>query len=143
MTQWAPLALISTQMSSYESTQNGTIDELNSTPCNSDCSSCSNNAELSTFTCCANGGIASRGDDPQTELRVGAVMGIYNFSIAAPQILAAIGSSCLFWILGRLGMDNGEAVGWVIGLGGLSSLAAAWLTLGIEGEEDKLDDPEI
>jgi solute carrier family 45 protein 1/2/4 len=58
-------------------------------------------------------------------------MGIYNISIAAPQVVAAIGSGGLFWILGRLGVDDREAVGWVIRLGGLSSLAAAWLALGI------------
>ncbi|KAE9364790.1 hypothetical protein N431DRAFT_474362 [Stipitochalara longipes BDJ] len=139
MTQWAPLALISTQMANYESAQNGITDYLNSATCHVDCNSCSRKAELSTFTCSAKRGIASKEDDPQIELRAGAVMGIYNVSIAAPQILAAIGSSCLFWILGRLGIDNGEAVGWVIGLGGLSNLAAAWFTLRIEWEQDRLD----
>jgi solute carrier family 45 protein 1/2/4 len=145
MTQWAPLALISTQMSNYESAQNGFAKHLDSAPCHGNCDYCSKNTELSIFTCYninANKGIARTEDDPQPELRAGAVMGIYNVSIAAPQILAAVGSGCLLWIFGRLGIDDGEAVGWVIGLGGLSSLAAAWLTIRIEGDQDNLDDAE-
>lgn len=140
MTQWAPLALISTQMSDYEFAQNGITQPLDSEPRHVDCDDCLRNTELSISTHHnANEEIVSKEDDSQPKLRAGAVMGIYNVSIATPQILAAVGSSCIFWIFGRLGIDDVEAVGWVIGLGGLSSLAAAWLTLRIEGEQDKLD----
>jgi solute carrier family 45 protein 1/2/4 len=141
MTQWAPLALISTQMSNYELARVDTTKRSNTFPCYVDCDSCSRNSGLTISTCDVGNaeGIATTEDGFQPELRTGAVMGIYNVSIAAPQILAAIGSSCFFWILGRLGIDDGETVGWVIGLGGLSSLAAAWFTLSIDGEQDELD----
>jgi solute carrier family 45 protein 1/2/4 len=132
-------------MSNYESVQNDITKHMNSVPCHVDCDYDSSNIELSAFTCSdddANETMAREEDEPQRKLHAGAVMGIYNVSIATPQIIAAIGSSCLFWILGRLGIDDGEAVGWIIRLGGLSSLAAAWLALGIEEEQGKLDRAE-
>jgi hypothetical protein len=70
------------------------------------------------------------------ELRAGAVMGVYNIAIAAPQIVAALGSSGIFWVLGKWGFDDGEAAGWVIRLWGLAGFVTAWLAAGIEEECD-------
>jgi solute carrier family 45 protein 1/2/4 len=70
------------------------------------------------------------------DLGAGSVMGVYNAAIAAPQIVAALGSSGILWVLGRWGFDDGEAVGWVIRIWGLAGLVAAWLAAGIEKEND-------
>ncbi|KAH7336208.1 MFS sugar transporter-like protein [Rhexocercosporidium sp. MPI-PUGE-AT-0058] len=42
-------------------------------------------------------------------------------------IIAAVLSSCTFWFLGRLGADPNSVVGWVIRLGVLANLGAAWI----------------
>lgn len=64
-------------------------------------------------------------------LRAGAVMGIFNLAIAAPQIVAALGSSIIFGVLRWWELDETEAVGFVIRIWGLASLGAAWLAAGI------------
>ena len=65
-------------------------------------------------------------------LRAGTIMGVHNMAIATPQIVAAVGSSALFWALGRWDVDGEEAVGWVMRLGGLAGFVAAWVAAGIE-----------
>jgi solute carrier family 45 protein 1/2/4 len=75
-----------------------------------------------------------------SELDAGVVMGIYNFSMAVPQIVAAIGSSGIFWLLSERGLDDAEVAGWVIRTGGLSALLAACLTLGIGIDDVYMND---
>lgn len=118
MSQWAPLALISTEISLHKSSVpynqlQDVTDKMDSSPCSS--------MERGFSETSADVDSASEG------LPAGIVMSIYNISIAAPQILAAILSSCMFWVLGRMGVDSSSAVGWVIGLGGLANLVAAWV----------------
>ena len=67
-------------------------------------------------------------------LRAGAVMGVYNIAIAAPQIVAALGSSGIFWGLGRRELENSEIVGWAIRAWGFTGFIAAWLAAGIENK---------
>ncbi|PQE21685.1 General alpha-glucoside permease protein [Rutstroemia sp. NJR-2017a WRK4] len=59
------------------------------------------------------------------ELQAGTILGLYNISIATPQIVAAVQGSAVFWMLGRVGVMGGEAMGWVIRLGSLAALVAA------------------
>lgn len=54
-------------------------------------------------------------------------MGLYNMAIALPQIIAALHGSLVFWALGEVGVVGTEAMGWVIRLGCLGSIFAAWL----------------
>lgn len=54
-------------------------------------------------------------------------MGIYNIAIAVPQIIAAVQGSLVFFVLGEVGIVGTEAMGWVIRLGCLGSIVAAWL----------------
>ncbi|ESZ97219.1 hypothetical protein SBOR_2413 [Sclerotinia borealis F-4128] len=60
-------------------------------------------------------------------LQAGTIMGLYNIAIALPQIIAAIQGSLVFWVLGEVGVVGTEAMGWVIRLGCLGSMIAAWL----------------
>jgi len=60
-------------------------------------------------------------------LQAGAIMGVYNMAIATPQILAAVQGSGVFWLLGREGIVGGEAAGWVIRTGTVAAGIAAWL----------------
>lgn len=150
MTQWAPLALISAQIANYKSDHAGVTEQSTIAACRFGCDGCSTSTNLSSSEggeSEKDGGLEGGNHITQPELRAGVVMAIYNVSIATPQILAALGCSSMFWILGRFGLNDGEAVGWVIRLGGVSSLAAAWLILRSQEEQDlemchRLDEEE-
>ncbi|KAJ8068212.1 hypothetical protein OCU04_003781 [Sclerotinia nivalis] len=112
ITAWIPLTLISTQISQSQSKSHATA-------------STSTSIALSSI---------SQPTSPshkryrtQESLQAGTVMGIYNISIALPQIIAAVQGSLIFWVLGEIGIVGTEAMGWVIRLGCLGSMFAAWL----------------
>ncbi|KAH8819251.1 major facilitator superfamily domain-containing protein, partial [Xylogone sp. PMI_703] len=54
----------------------------------------------------------------------GTVMGIYNTAIAAPQVLAALGSGIVFWTLNTIGIT--DQIRWALGIAGLPAFIAAW-----------------
>ncbi|KAB8349632.1 hypothetical protein FH972_023651 [Carpinus fangiana] len=63
----------------------------------------------------------------QRASQAGVVLGIHNVSIASPQVLATLGSSAMFWLLQRpRGQPGDGSVGWVLRVGGLCALGAAW-----------------
>lgn len=65
------------------------------------------------------------------ETQTGTILGFHNMAIATPQILAAVGSSAIFWLLGKWGIGGAEAIGWVLRAGGLAAMVAAVLAGGI------------
>lgn len=73
----------------------------------------------------------SESNSEEMMLPVGTILGIHNVAIASPQIAAAVLCSSLFWIFGRFGLHGGDAIGWVIRIGGLAGLGAAWVSLQI------------
>lgn len=60
------------------------------------------------------------------EDRTGEIMSIHNMAISAPQIVAALLSSGVFWIAGELGSLDGT--GWVLRTGACATLVAAYLS---------------
>lgn len=74
----------------------------------------------------------------------GIVMGIHNMSIAAPQLIAAVGSSAVFWMLGADGGGDGgdesRSTGWVLRAGGLAALAAIWMTVKLRDSCGRVED---
>lgn len=56
----------------------------------------------------------------------GAIMGLHNTAISAPQILAALVCSVIFSIVQATGSQGGTA--WVLRAGGCATLVAAYLT---------------
>lgn len=56
----------------------------------------------------------------------GAIMGLHNTAISAPQILAALMCSVIFSIVQATGSQGGTA--WVLRAGGCATLVAAYLT---------------
>jgi solute carrier family 45 protein 1/2/4 len=139
LTQWAPLALINASLAAKQSYRidgtpkpsDGLLNDYSeptqdaSSPSDGDFPSNRNWAAEEEDLVVVPGG-----------LEAGAVMGVYNAAIAAPQLFAAMGSSGMFWILTKTGWEDNEAVGWVIRIGGLAGLVAAWLTLGLERDEE-------
>jgi solute carrier family 45 protein 1/2/4 len=57
--------------------------------------------------------------------RTGTILGVHNAAIALPQILANVGASLIFWVMGS------EGVTWVVACGGFAALVAAWMTVGV------------
>jgi solute carrier family 45 protein 1/2/4 len=63
------------------------------------------------------------------------ILGIHNMSIAAPQILATIGSSIIFKFLQKpRGTPGDRSIAVVLACGGVSTLVAAYLTSRIKDE---------
>lgn len=61
--------------------------------------------------------------------QAGVILGIHNVSIAAPQVIATLGSSLIFrWLQKPRGTPNDDSVGWVLRIAALASLVAAWRT---------------
>ncbi|CAG8949445.1 hypothetical protein HYFRA_00005074 [Hymenoscyphus fraxineus] len=69
------------------------------------------------------------------EDQAGVILGIHNMSIAAPQILATIGSSIIFKFLQKpRGTPGDRSISVVLAAGGISTLIAAFLTSRIKDE---------
>ena len=148
LTQWAPLALISAEVANQQETVSRARSEsraLFSLPQADDSAIL---LQVLNNTYDVSGYSADEEKSPNAEqereagneeeelaiaggLQAGAVMGLYNVSIAAPQIVAAAGSSGLFWVMAHWDLKEVEVVGWVIRLAGLSGLIAAWTAAAI------------
>ena len=57
--------------------------------------------------------------------RTGAIMGLHNVAISAPQILAALVCSAIYAVTNAPEVEDGT--GWVLRAGGLAALGAMWL----------------
>ena len=64
------------------------------------------------------------------EVQAGAIMGLHNVAIAAPQIFAALACSGVFWLARVAG--NPYGTGLVLRAGGVAALGAAYLTYKFE-----------
>lgn len=65
-------------------------------------------------------------DGPRAE-QAGIVLGIHNVAIAAPQVVATLLSSAIFAALQKpRGQPGDESLGWVLRVGGVFALGAAW-----------------
>jgi solute carrier family 45, member 1/2/4 len=64
--------------------------------------------------------------EPAQQDQAGAIMGLHNCAISAPQILAALASGIIFWLV------PSDGIGWVMRFGGCATLVAAWLAWGLD-----------
>lgn len=64
------------------------------------------------------------------EVQAGAIMGLHNVAISAPQIFAALVCSVIFWLAKLAG--NPYGTGWVLRAGGVAASGAAYLTYRLE-----------
>jgi solute carrier family 45 protein 1/2/4 len=62
---------------------------------------------------------------PTQQDQAGVVMGLHNCAISAPQIIAALMSSVIFWMTRKFEIEDG--IGWVLRCGACASLIAGWL----------------
>jgi solute carrier family 45, member 1/2/4 len=62
---------------------------------------------------------------PTRQDQAGAIIGLHNCAISAPQIVAALVSSFIFWVAKSMGSEDG--IGWVLRAGGGAALVAGLL----------------
>lgn len=121
ITNWAPFAIISSEISKRDAIRRGIIKPRD------------REAQL----------IAEGEDDGSGADSAGVVLGIHNVAIAAPQVIATLISAILFKILQKpRGTAGDTSVAWVLRFGGLCALVAAWLTLRVSEEKEDVESEE-
>jgi solute carrier family 45, member 1/2/4 len=120
LTNWAPFALISSEISKRDAIRRGLLRPS------------TREAAL----------VAAGEDEASAESadQAGVVLGIHNVAIAAPQVIATLVSSVIFRALQKpRGAPGDESVAWVLRFGGCCAIIAAWLTTRVgEEKEDVL-----
>ena len=79
-----------------------------------------------SFNISTHGSLDDETSTVNVEVQAGAVMGLHNVAISAPQIIAALACSLIFALAQSLGSQDGT--GWVLRAGGCAALFAAYLT---------------
>lgn len=123
VTNWAPFALIAAEISKRDAIRRG----LRAPP---------NTAEGRA--------LAAGRADPAAD-QAGVVLGIHNVAVAAPQVIATLGSSAIFALLQKpRGQPGDDSVAWVLRVGGLCALAAAFATRAVgEGDAEEDEDEDV
>lgn len=119
LTNWAPFALIAAEISKRDAIRRG--------------------ARPPPQT--RDGQLLASGEADDSADQAGIVLGIHNVAVSAPQVVATLLSSVIFKALQKpRGAISDDSVGWVLRLGGLCALGAAWCTRSVgEGDEDRQD----
>lgn len=113
LTNWAPFALISSEISKRDAMRRGF---LRPTPNDHDVTD-----------------VEEQGGEDQA----GVILGIHNVAIAAPQVIATLVSSAIFKMLQKpRGTPGDNSVAWVLRFGGCCAVVSAWLTLRVGEEKD-------
>jgi solute carrier family 45 protein 1/2/4 len=121
MTLWAPWAIISAEISHRDAARRA--QKSNSSP------------RASTDA------TASAAEEEDEEDQAGVILGIHNMAIAAPQIIATVGSSIIFKIWQKpRGTPGDRSISVVLALGGICVLVACYYVLQIQ--EDSTTPPE-
>lgn len=89
-----------------------------------------------------NGQLLASGEDPAEGAdQAGVVLGIHNVAISSPQVLATLVSSVIFKALQKpRGSPGDDSVAWVLRLGGLAALVAAYLATRIDDVETEVSE---
>lgn len=116
LTNWAPFALISAEISKRDAVRRRQI----------------------PAPATVEGELLAHGKDPNEGAdQAGVVLGIHNVAIAAPQVIATLVSSAIFKALQKpRGTPGDDSVAWVLRFGGCAAIIAAYLTTKISEEED-------
>lgn len=121
VTNWAPFAIISSEISKRDAIRRGIIKPRD------------RESQL----------IAEGEDDGSGADSAGVVLGIHNVAIAAPQVIATLVSAIMFKLLQKpRGTAGDTSVAWVLRFGGVCALVAAWLTLQVNEEKEEEEEEE-
>lgn len=76
--------------------------------------------------------LSEAGEEEQPQDQAGMILGLHNVAISTPQILATLISSVVFRALQKERDVPGDtSVGWVLRIGGVAALIAAWWARGL------------
>jgi solute carrier family 45 protein 1/2/4 len=120
LTNWAPFALIASEISKRDAIRRGLLRPSN------------REAAL----------IAAGEDEASSENsdQAGVVLGIHNVAIAAPQVIATLVSSLIFRMLQKpRGSPGDNSVAWVLRFGGCCAIIAAYLTRRVGEDKEDAD----
>ncbi|TQV99649.1 hypothetical protein V2A60_005105 [Cordyceps javanica] len=121
MTLWAPFAIISAEISRRDVMQRAQKYQSTREP-----------AELAPLERLSSRETAPIVEDEEQD-EAGVIMGIHNMAIAAPQILANVGSSIIFKIWQKpRGTPGDKSIAFVLAIGGLFVLASAFYVRGLD-----------
>ncbi|KAJ6264046.1 General alpha-glucoside permease [Drechslerella dactyloides] len=116
VTLWAPFALISADISKRDAIKRGFL-----------------RSSVSTT-----GGIGEIGGEEDYVDQAGIILGLHNFAIAAPQVIATVMSSLIFKLLQKpRGSTDDTSMAWVMRFGGLAAVLAAVMTVRLDEEVDE------
>ncbi|RFU26434.1 hypothetical protein B7463_g9911, partial [Scytalidium lignicola] len=108
LTLWAPFAIISAEVSKRDALRRSRL-----------------------------GARESAHDEENMDDQAGIILGIHNMAVAAPQIIATLGSSIIFKFLQKpRGVPGDRSMSVVLAAGGLTTLVAAYLVTTIKDEVD-------
>jgi len=115
VTLWAPFALISSDISKRDAIKRGF---------------------LRSATPSIRSGVNLENEDYVDQ--AGIILGLHNFSIAAPQVIATVMSSIIFKFLQKPRGSTGDtSMAWVMRFGGLAAVLAAVMTLRLDEDVDE------
>ncbi|KAF3085440.1 hypothetical protein TWF569_009338 [Orbilia oligospora] len=118
ITLWAPFALISSDISKRDAIKRGVL--RSATP---------------SIRSGVHGDYEARDDYVD---QAGIILGLHNFAVAAPQVIATVLSSIIFKALQKpRGAEGDESMAWVMRFGGLATIFAAVMTLRLAEEVDE------
>ncbi|EWC47832.1 hypothetical protein DRE_03032 [Drechslerella stenobrocha 248] len=116
VTLWAPFALISSDISKRDAIKRGFL-RSNSI---------------------ASGVEGAPGEGDNYVDQAGIILGLHNFAVAAPQVIATVMSSFIFRLLQKPRGSTGDtSMAWVMRFGGLAAVLAAVITLRLDEDQDE------
>jgi solute carrier family 45 protein 1/2/4 len=120
LTNWAPFALIASEISKRDAIRRGLLRPSN-----------------------REAALIAAGEDEATNQnsdQAGVVLGIHNVAIAAPQVIATLVSSVIFKMLQKpRGTPGDYSVAWVLRFGGCCAIVAAYLTRRVGEDKEDAD----
>ncbi|KAF3923691.1 hypothetical protein ABW20_dc0102028 [Dactylellina cionopaga] len=117
VTLWAPFALISSDISKRDAIKRGFL--------------------RSATPSIRSGAGGEFGDEDYVD-QAGIILGLHNFAIAAPQVIATIMSSLIFKLLQKpRGATGDTSMAWVMRFGGMAALLAAGMTMRLDEDVDE------
>lgn len=122
LTNWAPFALIAAEISKRDAIRR--------------------ESRQAHSTNTREGQLLGGEDKEDSADQAGVVLGIHNVAVSAPQVFATLLSSLVFRALQKpRGATGDDSVGWVLRLGGMCAIGAAWFARHVREGDDERHDP--
>lgn len=136
LTLWAPFAIISGEISRRDAMMRQRKRAFSSATTDPGASSSAATPGFDGYTSDQDHKLDGSEDEPD---QAGVILGIHNMAIAAPQIIATVGSSLIFKIFQKpRGTPGDHSIAIVMAIGGVTVGASAWFIHLIKDESEGL-----